>query len=110
LVAVGTSLPELATTLTAVRQGEADIAVGNVIGSNLFNMLFIGGVSATIRTLTVPDQLLAIDYWVMLAITILVFILALSKSYRLQRWHGLLLLTIYTAYTIWLFVGNATPA
>src|SRR5690606_3162387 len=73
LVAVGTSLPELATTVTAVRKGEADIAVGNVIGSNFFNMLFIGGVSAVVRTLQVPEQVLRIDYWVMLAITILVF-------------------------------------
>jgi cation:H+ antiporter len=109
LVAVGTSLPELATTISAVRQGEADIAVGNVIGSNLFNMLFIGGVSAIVRTLNVPAQVLAIDYWVMLGITILVFVLALSKTHRLQRWHGLVLLSFYIIYTVWLFMsGNAS--
>jgi cation:H+ antiporter len=109
LVAVGTSLPELATTVSAVRQGEADIAVGNVIGSNFFNMLFIGGVSAVVRPLTVPDQVLRIDYWVMLTITILVFVLASSKTHRLQRWHGLLLLGFYVVYTAWLFMSGNTP-
>jgi cation:H+ antiporter len=106
LVAVGTSLPELATTITAVRRNEADIAVGNVIGSNLFNMLFIGGVSATIRTLPVPDQVLRVDYWVMLAVTVLVYLFARMGGYRLQRWHGALLLLIYVVYTAWLFVGS----
>ncbi|MCC6453823.1 MAG: calcium/sodium antiporter [Caldilineaceae bacterium] len=109
LVAVGTSLPELATTLSAVRRNEADIAVGNVIGSNLFNMLFIGGVSAAVRTLDIPAQVLAVDYWVMLAITILVFVMALPKPHRLQRWHGLVLLAFYSAYTIWLFLADSTP-
>ena len=106
LVAIGTSLPELATTVAAVRQGQADIAVGNVVGSNLFNMLFIGGVSASVRTLNVPAQVLAIDYWVMLAITILVFGMGWSRGHRLQRWHGILLLLIYAAYTAWLFIGG----
>ncbi len=107
LVAVGTSLPELATTVAAVRQGEADIALGNVVGSNLFNMLFIGGVSALVNTLSVPAEVLTIDFWVMLAITILVFVLTLAKPHRLQRWHGLLLLLIYSSYMVWTFVGRA---
>src|SRR5690606_14814168 len=107
LVAVGTSLPELATTLSAVRQGEADIAVGNVIGSNLFNMLFIGGVSVMVRTLDVPAQVLVVDYWVMLALTILVFGMALPKPHRLYRWQGFVLLAIYVIYTVWLCVAGA---
>ena len=106
LVAIGTSLPELATTVAAVRQGQADIAVGNVVGSNLFNMLFIGGVSASVRTLIVPAQVLLTDYWVMIGITSLVFILGWSKAHRLKRWHGVLLLSIYAIYTGWLFVGG----
>ena len=107
LVAVGTSLPELATSITAVRRGEADIAVGNIIGSNLFNMLFIGGISAMVRNLTIPDQVLRIDYWVMLGITVLVYILAFRKPHRLVRWHGALLLLIYVIYTAWLFIGGS---
>lgn len=109
LVAVGTSLPELATTVTAVRKGEADIAVGNVIGSNFFNMLFIGGVSAVVRTLQVPEQVLRIDYWVMLAITILVFVMALPKPHRLYRWQGLVLLVFYATYTVWLYISGNVP-
>ncbi|MCB0160335.1 MAG: calcium/sodium antiporter, partial [Caldilineaceae bacterium] len=62
LVAVGTSLPELATTVIAVLRKEGDIAVGNVVGSNLFNMLFIGGLSAVIRPLPVPLHMHSIDF------------------------------------------------
>ena len=106
LVAVGTSLPELATTVAAVRQGETNIAVGNVIGSNIFNILFIGGVSAIVNPLTVPAQVLRIDNWVMLAITVIVLVMSWFNSHNLQRWHGLALLALYTAYTAWLFAGG----
>jgi cation:H+ antiporter len=104
LVAIGTSLPELATTLAAVRKGEADLAVGNVVGSNLFNMLFIGGVSAIVRPLTVPPEVLRVDYWVMLGFTLAVLIAALPKPHRLYRWEGALLLLGYAGYTAWLFI------
>lgn len=110
LVALGTSLPELATTVSAVRQGETNIAVGNVIGSNFFNLLFIGGVSAIVNPLTIPAQVLAIDYWVMLAITAIVLLMAWTNSQNLQRWHGLGLLALYTAYTAWLFASGSIPA
>lgn len=106
LVAVGTSLPELATTITAMRQGEADIAVGNVIGSNIFNILFIGGVSAMVNTLTISEQILRVDYWVMLGMAILVFVFALPKPHKLNRWHGIIFLLSYIVYTVWLFIGT----
>jgi cation:H+ antiporter len=105
LVAVGTSLPELATTLAAVRQNDANIAVGNAIGSNLFNMLFIGGTGALIRPLTVPDTMFRVDFPVMMGFTILVFVLALPKPHQLRRWHGAVLLGAYALYTAWLFLG-----
>jgi cation:H+ antiporter len=105
LVALGTSLPELATSLSAIRQDKADIAIGNVIGSNLFNLLFIGGASAIVRTLEVSEQLLVIDFWIMLALTLLVYLLALPKPHRIQRWHGMILLICYFVYTAWLFFG-----
>jgi cation:H+ antiporter len=108
LVALGTSLPELATTLAAVRQGEQDIAIGNVIGSNLFNILFIGGVSAAVNTLAVPSQVLAFDFWIMLTITCLIYVFAIPKPHHIYRWQGLLLLTIYIAYNAWLFSGYGT--
>ena len=71
LVAVGTSLPELATSVIAALRGRADLALGNVIGSNIFNILSILGVTALIGTLPVPEQMLNRDLWIMLATALL---------------------------------------
>ena len=103
LVAVGTSLPELATTIIAVRRNERDIAVGNVVGSNLFNMLFIGGLSALIKPLSAPVSMRSVDLPLMLGVTMLVYAFAWRWPHRLVRWQGILLLGIYIAYTAWLF-------
>ena len=108
LVAVGTSLPELATTLVAVRQREADIAVGNVVGSNLFNLLFIGGVSSLANPLSVAPSMFIIHYPVMVGITVLAYLMALPKPHVLTRWKGWVLLAVYSAYTIYQFLGQAT--
>lgn len=112
LVALGTSLPELATTIAAVRQGEADIAVGNVVGSNLFNMLFIGGVTAIARPLIVPRNMFTLDLPIMLVLTGLVVVMARLGPPRLSRWQGIILLLVYFGYIGWLFLGappNALP-
>ena len=69
VMAIGTSLPELATSLQAVRKGHTDIAIGNVIGSNIFNSLAIVGLSGLIVTLPVVEQMLRVDVWVMLAMS-----------------------------------------
>lgn len=106
LVAVGTSLPELATTIAAIRRQEANIAVGNAIGSNLFNILFIGGAGSLIRPLNVPEQVFRVEYPLMMFLTVLVYGMALAKGNRLRHWHGALLLLIYIGYTVWLFVGT----
>jgi cation:H+ antiporter len=71
LVAVGTSLPELATSVIAALRGRADLALGNVIGSNIFNILSILGVTALIGTLPVPEQMMDRDLWIMLATALL---------------------------------------
>ncbi|RCW81718.1 calcium/sodium antiporter [Paracoccus lutimaris] len=71
LVAVGTSLPELATSVIAALRGRADLALGNVIGSNIFNILSILGVTALIGTLPVPEQMMNRDLWIMLATALL---------------------------------------
>lgn len=105
LVAFGTSLPELATTITAVRHDEADIAVGNIIGSNLFNMLFIGGLTALLRPLNVPPDMLTTDLPFMLALTLLVVLMARIGRPQLVRWQGALLLLLYFGYIGWLFFG-----
>lgn len=109
LVAVGTSLPELATTVVAVRRNEGDIAVGNVVGSNLFNMLFIGGLAAIINPIPVPVSMRMIDFPIMMAFTLLVFLFAVIRPSRILRWQGGVLLVAYLVYTVWLFVSGGAP-
>jgi cation:H+ antiporter len=103
IIAVGTSLPELATCAVASWKGEGDIAVGNVVGSNLFNILAILGLGA----LVVPLGMGAVswvDIGVMVAIALLALPLMRSK-FRLNRREGFLLLLIYVAYIVWLVYG-----
>ena len=100
IVAVGTSLPELATSLVAAIKGEQDIAVGNVVGSNIFNVLCIIGITATIRPLnaaTITPQ----DLVTLFAVTFILPPMLLTGK-RLGRPEGLLLLGMYVAYTAWL--------
>jgi cation:H+ antiporter len=99
IVAVGTSLPELTTSLFAARKGHADLAIGNIIGSNIFNLLFILGVSATIRPVPVPERGQA-D---LLALGLFSFaLLPFARSQKkLSRTEGILLLGGYVAYMSW---------
>lgn len=103
LVAVGTSLPEAATSLVATFRGQGDLAIGNVVGSNLFNILGIAGLTALIKPLTAPPGLW-IDLVVMLAFTVLVYALVWRAPHRIERWQGALLLILYVGYTISLFM------
>lgn len=97
LAAVGTSLPELASCISAVRRREGDLLVGNIIGSNLFNILLVLGVTATIKPFTIPQQTLLRDLPVMLGYSIiLVPIIMYAKE--IKRWHGAALLTGYFIY------------
>ena len=105
LVAVGTSLPELAVGVIAALRQQADVAVGNVLGSNIFNVLGILGMAALLQPLTVPTRILAVDQWVMLATALLVWG-ALRSGRQLSRWEGALLLGSYGVYlglglTVW---------
>jgi len=99
IVAVGTSLPELVTSCIAAKKGENEIAVGNVIGSNMFNMLFVMGLSATVNPLTTGSQII-IDAAVMLVVTALLFILA--QKGKLTRTHGIIMISLYGVYLIYL--------
>lgn len=103
IVAVGTSLPELATSVAAAMKGESDIAVGNVVGSNIFNALGILGISAMIRPLPTATFSL-VDLGVMLGFTILMLPMARNDS-RILRWEAALLLSAYITYMIWLVTG-----
>lgn len=102
IVAVGTSLPELATTLVAVLRNEPDVAVGNVVGSNIFNLLFIGGIVAMLHgaPLVLPTASL-VDGWVMVAVTTVAAGL-LFTGRALSRAEGGVLLAGYVTYLVWL--------
>lgn len=97
LVAVGTSLPELSISVIAALRKHADVAIGNVLGSNIFNLLGILGVSALLQPLPVNLRVLQFDQWVMLG-TSLVLFLMLYTSRRLSRLEGGILLAGYAAY------------
>ncbi len=100
LFALGTSLPELAASVIAALKGHADVGVGNVVGSNLFNLLGVGGVAASIDRIPVLDQLVGFDIWIMLAAT-LVLMPVLILGWRISRAAGGVLLAAYVAY-IWI--------
>ncbi len=103
IVAVGTSLPELATTLVAARRGQTDLAFGNVIGSNVFNVLGILGVTALVSPLSVAPGIAAVDIWVMAAATAALVWFAIS-GWRITRAEGAALLLGYGAYLGWIAV------
>ena len=103
LVALGTSLPELASSLVAAIRREADIILGNVVGSNIFNSLAILGVTALVYPVRIEYADVRLDLWVMLGLSIFVLPLMLGR-YRLGRRGGAVLLTLYTAYMTFLFL------
>ncbi|HOT01974.1 MAG TPA: calcium/sodium antiporter [Acidobacteriota bacterium] len=102
VVAFGTSAPEAAVSLFASLAGQADIALGNVVGSNILNVLLILGVSAAIVPLLVNRQLLRFDVPVMTGVSVLVWVLALNGT--IGRWEGFLLLALLAAYTVVLVI------
>ena len=99
IVAVGTSLPEFVTSVVAIKKGETEIAIGNVIGSNIFNILLVLGLSITISPLTI-STLALIDIVFMVMITILLY-LFIKKDCSLVKKQGVILVTIYIAYMIY---------
>ena len=103
VVAGGTSLPELATTVVAARKGQSALAIGNVIGSNVFNILLILGLTATIHPLQI-EGITTIDMAVMLLSVSFVWIFCFTRL-KVERWEGATLLVGYLAYLIWLIVS-----
>lgn len=101
IVAVGTSLPELVTSVVAAKKGENEIALGNVIGSNIFNALFIIGVSSLITPLTIGSQII-IDIAVMMFAAILAFILSLKG--KLTKKDGFIFIACYVLYLVYLIL------
>lgn len=105
IVAAGTSLPEVATSILAAIRGERDIAVGNVVGSNIFNILAVLGISASVAPgdLAVAPAMLAFDIPVMLAVAVACLPVFFSGS-AISRWEGFLFLALYLAYTLYLIL------
>jgi len=102
LVALGTSLPELAASIVATRKGEGALVLGNVIGSNIFNLLMILGLTALVHPIRVTPAALQLDFWVVLGISVLVLIFLATKR-RLVRIEGAILLVAYLVYTGFLY-------
>ena len=102
IVAIGTSLPELVTSIVAAKRGESDIALGNAIGSNMFNIFFILGISATIRPITV--QLISvIDIAILSAISLVLYIFAMRKK-KIGRGMGFAMIAVYLIYTVYIIL------
>lgn len=104
LVAFGTSLPELATTVVAAMRRHGDVALGNVLGSNLFNLLGVMGAVTMVVPMEVPPKIGAFDIWVMLGVTILLFP-CMRSGWRLNRGEAGLFLTVYAAFIAAQFFG-----
>lgn len=104
LVAFGTSVPELATSAIAALKKEMDISVGNIIGSNIFNIFGVLGVTSIVKNIFVSDTVLNFDLIWMLAISFLLFLLLLPlKTAKLHRWKGFILIIVYALYVFFIF-------
>ncbi|MEQ1931458.1 MAG: calcium/sodium antiporter [Parvularculaceae bacterium] len=101
IVAVGTSLPELVTSLLAAMRGKSALALGNVVGSNIYNILGILGATALIHPLSAPPQIVRFDNWVMLAATLVMVYFARSGG-RITRLEGGVMMLAYGVYVLWL--------
>lgn len=97
IIAIGTSLPELVTTVVAAIKGQADVGVGNVIGSNVFNILFILGATSTITALPIAEQILRFDIWIMLGASALLLPYVIGKL-TIGKKTGLAFLALYAIY------------
>ena len=111
-VALGTSLPELITTITSLKKGHASLGIGNVIGANIFNLVLVSGMSVTLAPFAVPqgklifgiNESLVLTIPLMLAVMLILTVPALLKK-KLSRWQGITLLCIYAAFCAFQFIG-----
>ncbi len=104
IVAIGTSLPELVTSIVAAKKGENDIAIGNAVGSCIFNILLILGLSSTIQPLQIENSTL-IDIIVMLVTGLLIFIFTIKKP-RINKIHGIIMIVLYIGYVTFIVLRN----
>ena len=104
IVAFGTSLPELVTSIAAARRGNADIAIGNIVGSNVFNILFVAGTSALISPIVFESKFV-LDTAVATATAVLLLVCVCNKEGKLKRSGGIIMLLAYAAYFVKLLIG-----
>lgn len=107
VIAIGTSLPELATSILAAIRGERDIAVGNIVGSNIFNLLCVLGLASLVspQAIAVSANALAFDFPVMIAVAVACLPIFFA-GYTINRWEGLLFIAYYIAYTLYLVMSS----
>ncbi len=105
VVAIGTSLPELITSVTAARKGETDIAVGNIVGSNIFNVLMVAGLSALVMPLPFVSggSTFLWDGVIALGAAALLSLFAYLPGHKIKRWHGIIMLLGFVSYYVYLF-------
>lgn len=103
IVAGGTSLPELATSVVAAKKGNSGIAIGNVLGSNVFNILMILGITGLIQPMTITG-ITMVDLTMMVVSMVLLWLFSFTK-YRIQRWEGVVLTAVFIGYISWLIVN-----
>ncbi len=111
IVAIGTSLPELATVILAAYRGHPDVAIGNVLGSNVFNIFAVTGAAAMAGNISVPDRFLVFDVWVMLASIVALLVYVLLKA-PIGRFTGLVFMSGYILYMLAIAsreVGTSVP-
>jgi len=105
IIAIGTSLPELAASLAGVLKGEDDMAVGNIVGSNVFNILAVMGIPGIVNPAMLSEHAMGRDFWVMLGVSIMLVIMALGKSRSINRIEGSILFAAFLAYQTYLFMN-----
>ncbi|KJY81407.1 calcium/sodium:proton antiporter [Vibrio galatheae] len=105
IIAVGTSLPELAASLAGVMKGEDDMAVGNIIGSNVFNILAVMGIPGILNPSVLSEYAMGRDFWVMLGVSLLLVAMALGKSRSINRFEGAALFCCFIGYQAYLIMN-----
>lgn len=104
IIAIGTSLPELVTSISAALKKESEIALGNIVGSNIFNILFVLGGSATISPLATNNKMF-IDVILMIVLTIILLVFS-RTSFRIGKWEGFVLVAAYIIYLVYIILRN----
>lgn len=104
IIAVGTSLPELATSIIAAKSGKSDLAMGNIIGSNIFNVFFVLGINATVQSMPFQDKLNTDIFFSIFSIVLLFIFILFSAKQKIQKWHGVIFLICYILYIISLII------